>query len=463
MTHRAEVNELSVDVAVIGWGKAGKTLAGALGRAGRRVALVERSPQMYGGTCINVACVPTKALVHRSSMRRKDDDPQTWFTAAVEERDALIGKLNAKNHAMLDVVDTVTLIDGAARFVGPHEVEVSAGSDRLRVTAETIVINTGTEPAHLEVPGADRDHVHDSTTLQHVDPLPKRLVIVGAGYVGLEFAGMFAGFGSQVTVLDRNERFMAREDDDVADGVRALLEERGVRLVLGAGVEQITEDHVIASGEAYDADAVLVATGRTPVTRDLGLDAAGVETDDRGYVRVDEHLRTTVPGVFAVGDVNGGPQFTYVSLDDHRIVLDQLTGDGSRTTTDRVAVPMTTFLTPPLSRVGLDETRARERGGPVLVATKAVADIAAMPRPKLLGETHGLIKVIVDGETDLVLGATVWCTDSQEVINLVALAMRAGVTAGRLRDGVWTHPSSTEALNEVLGGLVSLGEARPRR
>jgi pyruvate/2-oxoglutarate dehydrogenase complex dihydrolipoamide dehydrogenase (E3) component len=281
--------------------------------------------------------------------------------------------------------------------------------------------------------------------------------------VGLEFAGMFAGFGSQVTVLDRNERFMAREDDDVADGVRALLEERGVRLVLGAGVEQITEDQVIASGEAYDADAVLVATGRTPVTRDLGLDAAGVETDDRGYVRVDEHLRTTVPGVFAVGDVNGGPQFTYVSLDDHRIVLDQLTGDGSRTTTDRVAVPMTTFLTPPLSRVGLDEARARERGGPVLVATKAVADIAAMPRPKLLGETHGLIKVIVDGETDLVLGATVWCTDSQEVINLVALAMRAGVTAGRLRDGVWTHPSSTEALNEVLGGLVPLGEARPRR
>lgn len=170
---------------------------------------------------------------------------------------------------------------------------------------------------------------------------------------------------------------------------------------------------------------------------------------------VDDHTRTNVPGVFAVGDVNGGPQFTYISFDDHRIVLDQLTGSGERSTADRVAVPRTTFLTPPLARVGINEAEGRERGN-VLVAVKNVAEIAAMPRPKILGETHGLIKVLVDAETDLVLGATVFCTDAQEVINLLALAMRAGVTATQLRNGIWTHPSSTEALNEVLGTLTPL-------
>jgi pyruvate/2-oxoglutarate dehydrogenase complex dihydrolipoamide dehydrogenase (E3) component len=207
---------------------------------------------------------------------------------------------------------------------------------------------------------------------------------------------------------------------------------------------------------ALEADAVLVAAGRRPATTDLDLDAAGITTDDRGFIEVDEHLRTSAPGVFAVGDVNGGPQFTYISLDDYRIVLDQLTGQGRRRTGDRVAVPTTTFLTPPLARVGINETQARRLERPVLVGTKKVADIAAMPRPKILGETHGLVKVIVDAETDHVLGATLFCVDAQDVINLVALAMRTGATAGQLRDGIWTHPSTTEAFNEVLTGLQPL-------
>ena len=175
--------------------------------------------------------------------------------------------------------------------------------------------------------------------------------------------------------------------------------------------------------------------------------------DERGFIVVDEQLRTSADGVFAVGDVNGGPQFTYISYDDHRIVLDQLVGEGRRRTTDRVAVPTTTFLTPPLSRVGLSETQAREHGLDVHVVAKAVADIAAMPRPKILGETHGLIKFVVDANTGLLVGVTLFCVDSQELVNLVALAMRAGVPAGDLRDGIWTHPSSTEALNEVLAAL----------
>jgi pyruvate/2-oxoglutarate dehydrogenase complex dihydrolipoamide dehydrogenase (E3) component len=464
------MSRIEVDTLVLGWGKAGKTLAGALGRSGRDVALVERSPQMYGGTCINIACVPTKALIHDAASRRHGDDPQDWFGASVQRRDTLIGKLNARNHAMLAEVDAVTLIDGQARFVSAHEVEVSAGSDRLRVVADTIVVNTGSVPARPHIDGADHStRVYDSTTLQHVHPLPRRLVIVGGGYVGLEFAGMFAGFGSSVCVIDRNETFMRREDGDVADAVRGLLEEQGVELLLGADVASI-RDHSSGVGgpsttvtvscrqgpRALEADAVLVAAGRRPATTDLDLDAAGITTDDRGFIEVDEHLRTSAPGVFAVGDVNGGPQFTYISLDDYRIVLDQLTGQGRRRTGDRVAVPTTTFLTPPLARVGINETQARRLERPVLVGTKKVADIAAMPRPKILSETHGLVKVIVDAETDHILGATLFCVDAQDVINLVALAMRTGATAGQLRDGIWTHPSTTEAFNEVLTGLQPL-------
>ena len=264
---------------------------------------------------------------------------------------------------------------------------------------------------------------------------------------------MFAAFGSQVVVLERSPRFGAGLDDDVREAVLAALTDRGVRILTDAAVESIDQTGVNTPAGRVDADAVLVATGRRPETAALNLDAAGITTDERGFIVVDERLATSAPGIWAAGDVNGGPQFTYISLDDYRVIASQLVGDGSRTTADRSAVPNTTFITPPLARVGLSEREARRQGVDHVVAVKNVADIAAMPRPKILGETHGLIKVLVDPGTDLVLGATVFCTDAQEVINLVALAMRAGVTATQLRDGIWTHPSSTEALNEVLATL----------
>ena len=460
--------DIEVDVVVLGWGKGGKTLAGALGRAGKRVALVERSGQMYGGSCINIQCVPTKALIHQAESRPAGADAGDWFAGAVGRRDSLVAKLRARNHAMLADVDAVTLVEGHARFIGPRQVEVQAGANRLVIDAETVVVNTGSIPVAPPIEGApDSSRVHDSTTLQHVDPLPRRLVVVGGGYVGLEFAGMFAHFGSQVTLIDRHDELMPGEDRDVADAVKALLEEQGVEIAQGAEVTSVRDDGGADVSVAYAssgtggadelvADAVLLATGRRPATADLGLDKASVKTDDRGYIVVDGQLRTSVPGVFAIGDVNGGPQFTYVSLDDYRIVLDQLTGDGRRSTADRVAVPSTTFLTPPLARVGVNETQARELGREVLAGTKQVADIAAMPRAKIVEETHGLIKVVVDAQSDQILGATVFCVDAQEVINLVALAMRTGTTATQLRDGIWTHPSTTEGLNEVLAGLRPL-------
>jgi pyruvate/2-oxoglutarate dehydrogenase complex dihydrolipoamide dehydrogenase (E3) component len=420
--------------------------------------MVEQSRQMYGGGCINIACVPTKALVHEAELRRTTDQASVWFSSAVDKRDTLTSRLRARNHQLLTEVDAITVVDGHARFVGPREVEVSAGADLLRVRGRTVVVNTGTRPARPELPGVEGPRIHDSTTLQHVAPFPRRLVVVGAGYVGLEFAGMFARFGSAVTLLNSADRLLPHEDRDVVDAVAAALTDAGVDLRHGLRatgfVERGSGVSVQYDGGVLEAEAVLLATGREPETDGLDLAVAGIETDERGFVVVDEQLRTTADGVFAVGDVNGGPQFTYISYDDHRIVLDQLAGAGTRRTTDRVAVPTSTFLTPPLCRVGLSETQAKQRGLDVQVFAKPVADIAAMPRPKILGETHGLIKLIVDTETGLLVGATLFCVDAQELINLVALAMRARVPAADLRDGIWTHPSSTEAFNEVLAGLA---------
>jgi len=451
---------LQTEVLVVGWGKAGKTLAGALGRAGRDVTLVEQAADMVGGTCINIGCVPTKALVHSAQGRREEDDASAYFRAAVDRRDTLIDTLNAANRAMLERVDRVRLVvGGSAEFTGPRRVRVTGGPDELEIVAEQVIVNTGAVPRRLDVPGADGPRVHDSTTIQHIDPFPARLAIVGAGPVALEFASMFARFGSEVTLLERGARILRREDEDVAASVRAALEDEGVRILTGAEPTAIEDDGgsmTVRTGAGdVAADAVLAAVGRVPATAGLGLEAAGIEVGERGEVVVDDLLRARVDGssadgVWAVGDVNGGPQQTYVSYDDNRIVLSQLDGAGGRSRADRVAVPTTVFMTPPLGRVGLSETEAVEQGRRVTVCAKEVAKIAVMPRPKTLGETHGLIKLVVDADTDEVLGAALHTVDAQELVNLVALAMRTGTTRQQLLDGIWTHPSTTEALNEVL-------------
>jgi len=446
------------DLLVIGFGKGGKMLAARMGQLGKRVAMVEQSAMMYGGTCINIGCVPTKSLVHHAE-RSGAGSPGERHRKAVEETRALTTAMRASNFAMLDTLDTVTVITGKAEFLDSKTVRVTAGEDVLDLAADTIVINTGAVPVLPPVPGLrESAHLLSSTDLIDIDHLPKRLVILGAGNVGVEFASMYAQFGSAVTVLDPAPRIMSREDEDIAGAATDILRGAGVEFVPGAHVTQVRDiDNGVeityeAGGATHTlaADEVLAATGRKPATEGLGLDRAGVRTTPSGAVEVDEVLRTSQPHIYAIGDVNGGPQFTYISLDDNRIVADQLIGRGERSTADRKFVPYTVFMTPALSRVGLTEREARERGLSVKVVEKAVADIAGMPRAKIVGETRGLMKFVVDRETDLVLGAALLSVDSQELINVVALAMRHGVTAGELRDTIYTHPSSTEAFNEVL-------------
>jgi pyruvate/2-oxoglutarate dehydrogenase complex dihydrolipoamide dehydrogenase (E3) component len=464
------VHREHVDLLVIGWGKAGKTLAGLAARKGHQVAVIEQSADMVGGSCINVACIPTKILIHDAEQRRGSDDPDAYFAKAVSRRDSLTSAMRSKSHSLLDELDSVLLVSGRATFTGECEVRVTGGEERLQISADTVIVNTGSQPALPTMDGAQfGGRIHNSETLQHVSPLPRSLLVVGGGYVGLEFASMFAQYGAAVTILDRGERPLKKEDVDVAQTAVEVLRGEGVTIISGATVSAVAdgEDHARATytvdgkEHSVEAEAVLIALGRTPATVGLGLERAGVLVDDRGYVTVDEHLRTSAPGVYAVGDVNGGPQFTYISLDDYRIVADQLYGEGRRTTSDRGQVPYTVFLTPPLARVGLTEAAAREQGYDVSVRVKQMADIAGAPRAKIEGDSRGIVKIVVDKATDQVLGAALMHVHSQEVINLVSLAIRHRITASELRDSIYTHPSTTEALNEVLSTLQAEERTRP--
>lgn len=463
---------MHADLLVIGFGKGGKTLAAKMGRLGRRVVMVEQSDQMYGGTCINIGCVPTKSLIHHAQTRPRDADPRAWYAGSVAATASLTSAMRGKNFGMLDELDSVVVVTGTAAFLDEKTVEVTAGADRLEITADTIVVNTGAQNAVPDIPGlrASR-HLVTATELIGSPDLPRRLVVLGGGYQGIEFAAMLSTYGTEVTVLEAGERILPREDEDVVRVVEQILADDGVTVLTGVRVTRVEDTgdsaivHYSTAGAegaegavgitgTLEADVVLSAVGRTPRTAELRLEAAGVRTTARGAIEVDEYLRTSRPHIFAVGDVNGGPQFTYISLDDSRIVADQLLGDGKRSTADRVAVPYTLFMGPPLARVGMTEDQARAEGRSVRIASKAVAAMAAMPRAGIVGETRGVMKFVVDAETDEILGAALLSIDSQELINTVALAMRAGVTASTLRDAIYTHPSSTEAFNEVLATMV---------
>ncbi|RSM79336.1 FAD-binding protein [Kibdelosporangium aridum] len=454
---------LRADVLVIGFGKGGKTAAAELGRRGKRVVLIEQSDQMYGGTCPNVGCVPTKALVHHSHKRHTLDSAPEWYERAVSEVQALTSTFRAGNYDALNNADTVTVITGKARFTDAHTVIVGTGEDRVTVTAEYILINTGSTPIIPDIPGlAASKYTVTSTDLIREPSLPKRLAIVGGGYLGIEFASIYRQFGSQVTMFESKPKILRAEDDDVAAVAEAILAGEGIDIVAGATVKEIRDGETTAivvyekDGREFttEANAVLAASGRAPATDGLDLEAAGVRVTERGAVEVDEYLRTSQPHIFALGDVNGGPQFTYISLDDSRIVLDQLLGEGKRSTADRVAIPHTLFMTPPLATVGLTEREARAAGYRLKIASEPVAEIVAMPRAYVVEETRGVMKFVLDADTDEILGAALLSVDAQELINTVALAIRNGVKATQLRDAVYTHPSSTEAFNEVLFTIV---------
>ena len=450
------------DVIIIGFGKGGKTLAAEFAKRGQKVAIIERSDKMYGGTCINIGCIPTKTLVHQAKMASalKDatfEERSEFYRNAVSVKESVTSALRNKNYHNLADNPNVTVYTGIGSFVSADVVAVRTATEEIRLTSKQIIINTGAETVIPPIEGvAGNPFVYTSTSIMELADLPRRLVIIGGGYIGLEFASMYASFGSQVTVLESYPELIAREDRDLAASVKETLEKKGIVFRMNAKVQSVNrvEDKAIVTfadsqtNEVFvlEADAVLLATGRRPNTKDLNLEVAGVEVDVRGAIIVDEYLKTTNPNIRAVGDVKGGLQFTYISLDDYRIVREDLFGDKERRTGDRNPVSYSVFIDPPLSRIGLNEEEARWQNRDIIVKKLPVM---AIPRAKTLGETDGLLKAIIDKNTGKILGCVLFAPDSGEVINTVAVAMKTGQDYTFLRDFIFTHPSMSEALNDL--------------
>ena len=451
-------------VIVLGGGKGGKTLAIELGQNGVKTALIERSAEMIGGSCINVACIPTKTLIASAraaqAARRAGDfgirtaDVAVDWPAVRSRAEGVVSAMRAMIHKNFASAPALDFLLGTGRFVGPKVIEVrDSKGDVRQLTAENIFINTGTRPAQPSIPGLAEAGALNSESIQRLDELPEHLVVLGGSYVALEFAQMFRFFGSKVTVLERAPQLIKREDPDVAETLAKFLSEEGIDIRLDCGIERVEKDGqgvsvVFTSGgkpARVSGSHLLVALGRSPNTEDLNLAAAGVETDKRGFIKVNERLETTASGIWALGDVNGGPQFTHASLDDYRIVKANVFGEGKRTTVDRL-VPFTLFTDPELARVGLTEKEARQKGLDVFVAKLPVA---AIPRAKTMSETRGFIKVVIDVKTNQILGCAILSIEAGEMLGTVQMAMIAGLPFTALRDAVLSHPTMVEGFNNL--------------
>lgn len=444
------------DDIVIGFGKGGKTIAGALANAGHKVAVIEKSQKMYGGTCINVGCIPTKSLVHSAAIAANGcEEKDAAYRAAMDRKRALVKKLREKNYDKLADNPNITVIDGTASFVSSHEIQVQTAEELLLFVGDRFYINTGAVPFIPPISGlAENPYVYTSETLLDLKERPERMVIIGGGYIGVEFASIYGDFGTKVTVVQDGSVFLPREDAEIAEAVLKTLESGNVQVLRSVQVQEIRRkdghaEVILKNGEetiVLQTEAVLVATGRRPNTKELHLEKAEVEVDQRGGIITDETRTATVPHIFAMGDVAGGLQFTYVSLDDYRIVRSKVLGDGSYTLRDRGAVPYSVFLNPPFSRVGMSEKEAKDAGYQVKIARLPAA---AIPKAQVLGKPEGLLKAVIDEETGMILGAHLFCEQSHELINLVKIAMDAKLHYTVLRDMMFTHPTMGEALNDL--------------
>ncbi len=453
------------EAVVIGAGQAGPPLAERLGGAGMRTALVER--HLMGGTCVNVGCIPTKTLVGsaRVAWQAREaarfgvviDAPVTVDMAKVKARkDEVAGASNAGVTAWVEGMENVTLIRGHARFTGPRMLDVDGRS----LSAERVFLDVGARARVPDFPGLDTVEYLTNSSIMDVDFLPEHLLVVGGSYIGLEFAQMYRRFGAEVTVVEVGERLIAREDEDVSDAVREILEGEGVTVRLGAecigfetgpvGVRMRID--CAEDATPIDGSHVLLAVGRVPNTHDLGLEHAGVEVDERGYIRVDDRLHTSAEGVWALGEVNGRGAFTHTSYNDFEIVAANLLGGHERSVTDRIPC-YGLFIDPPLGRIGMTEREVRASGREALVGKRAMSRVG---RAREFGETRGFMKVLVDAETEEILGASILGLSGDEAVHSLLDVMYAKGPYTTVSRAVHIHPTVTELVPTVLQGLAPL-------
>ncbi|HEU0169484.1 MAG TPA: mercuric reductase [Chloroflexota bacterium] len=440
------------DALVIGSGQGGNPLVAALADAGWNCAMVEEA--LVGGTCVNVGCTPTKTMWNSARVaylaRRAADYGVNTGPISLD-----MPTVRARKQSMVDLWrsgserslqrEHLELIRGHARFSGQHTVEVNGRELQGRV----VVIDTGCRPARPDMTGLDSVPTLDSTSIMELNAVPEHLIVLGGGYIGIEFGQMFRRFGSRVTIVHRGPRLLSREDADVADGLAQILKEDGINLELNARVARIAPGIRIdlEGGGTIAGSHLLVATGRTPNTELLNAPAGGVELDRRGFITVNERLQTTAQDVYAIGDVNGGPAFTHISYDDFRVLKRRLL-DGDDATTTARQLPYCVFSDPMLGRIGMSETEARDSGRPIRVARLNMSRVA---RAAEASETRGFMKAVVDAETERILGAAVLGFEGGELMAVFQTAMMGNLPYSALRDAVWAHPTNAEALNNLFG------------
>ncbi len=446
----------------IGTGQATGTVVPKLAASGLKIAVIERG--RFGGSCVNYGCTPTKALVaaaRAAHMVRRSGDFGINVSGFNIDFPAVMDRMNLiRNGASnglenwLDGMKNVTLFRGAAEFISADSIQV--GTDVL--VGKNIVIHTGTTARKPPIPGIDLVPWMDSAGLLELKELPEHMIVIGGSYIGLEFSQIFRRLGSRVTILERSSRIMSREDADLSTVTKDVLTREGIRIIEDArieGLEKTDEGIRVRLGNDQDlieGSHLLVGAGRIPASADLKLEKAGVVTDDRGFITVDDSLRSSIPNTYALGDINSRGAFTHTSVNDGEIFLDNLFGDGDRKVSDRIPV-YSMFTDPPLGRIGIDETQARKSERKLKMATMPMA---AVSRAKEKGETDGLIKIIVDAESEEILGASILGVGGDEIISMFAAPMYTGMSYHEFRKTVLPHPTVAELIPWVLDGLKDI-------
>lgn len=454
------------DVVILGSGQAGNPLAAALSAKGKRTAMVERAA--VGGTCVNYGCTPTKTMVASAEVaamaRRAREygvgvgDVSVDMIAVRERKRDMVAKWREGSEQRLKDAEFVELIRGEGSFVGPKQVRVrlSEGGERV-LTADVVVINTGLRASVPPVAGIEGVAYLDNASVMELDVVPEHLLVLGGGYVGLEFAQMFRRLGSRVTVVQRGKQLLALEDSDIAEEVAKILVEDGLEILLETSAESVASAgeglvltvRVKGKSKALEGTHLLVATGRRPNTERLNLEAAGVEVDERGYVRVNDRLETSASGVYGLGDVKGGPAFTHISYDDYRVLKSNLLEGGNASIAGR-PVPSCVFIDPQLGRIGLTEREAQEQGRKVRVARLPMTSVA---RAMETSKSRGFMKALVDPETDEIVGAAVLGEGGGEIMSMIEIAMMGKLKYQALRDAVLAHPTLAESLNNLFSNF----------
>jgi pyruvate/2-oxoglutarate dehydrogenase complex dihydrolipoamide dehydrogenase (E3) component len=455
------------DAIVIGTSQGGRFLPIELAKGGQKVALVERD--QLGGVCVNRGCTPTKTMVASARLAYQacrgaeygiDVGPVSVDLAAVRERKRAMVAGARQNYASRLPQPGLEVIGGEAHFTGPKTVEIALTDGGTReISAPVIVVDAGTRPKPLAIAGANDVPVLDSTSIMELDQLPEHLIIVGGGYIGLEFGQMFRRFGSEVTIIQHSARLLTNEDEDVSDEVASILRDEGITVLTAStpvAVEPADGGRVrltvrTKEGERQvEGSHLLAAIGRVPNTEALTAEAAGIRLDDRGFVEVDEYLQTSVPGVYAMGDVTGSPAFTHSSYDDYRILHANLIGHEKASTRDRI-VPYAVFIDPQLGRVGMSEREARAQGRAIRVAK---LPMNAVIRAIETGETRGFMKAVIDADSGEILGCAVLGSEGGEIMTIIQVAMLGKLTDTAMADAIFTHPLLAEGLNTLFTTFV---------